>query len=247
MTDASTDRQLAWYAALLRRADGLREGFVGAVVADVGAHVGALSEGFASAVGREGRVISIEPLRSNVGRIEARIAAGGHAHWSVRSVAISDHAGTLALRVARFDDGWSSAVAGVRDGGAVRIEVPCLRLVDAVPDATVVKLDIEGHEYAVLDDALEAMPGVCAWLLELHMLVDGSRPLQGVIGRLRRAGFDVRAAGRSAGDPHGPWRAVPIDERLDWSQIPWAQARAAQGQGAPGSVKSLHVVALRER
>lgn len=247
MAEGAVRRQLEWYAALLPRAAGLRDGFVGAVVADVGAHAGVLSEGFATAVGPTGRVISIEPLRSNVARIQARIVAGAgdRAAWSVRALAISAHTGTLALRVARFDDGWSSAVAGVRDAPGPRIEVPCLRLGEAVPDATVVKLDIEGHEYAVLDDALVSMPAVCAWLLELHMLVDGSRPLQGVIGRLRRAGFEVSAAGRSAGDPDGRWHAVAIDERLDWSQIPWAQARAAHGQAAPGGVKSLHVVALR--
>lgn len=268
MTAPSTALQVQWYTAQLHAIGAL----AGAVFVDVGAHDGALSQALLPAIGSSGTLVSIEPLRSNVRRIEARIAASGADNWTVQPVAISDHDGELELRVAAFGDPagdaapdavlWSSAVVGPRTPAtARRVRVPCLRLRSAVPEATVVKLDIEGHEYDVLDDALGELPGVRAWALELHMLLDGSRPLQGVIGKLARAGFDCFAAGRHGDDPS--WRSRPIDASLGWNAIPWARARAtvapdplepagpraaaarAHAGAEAGAVKSLHVLALR--
>lgn len=108
-------------------------------------------------------------------------------------------------------------------------------------DATIVKLDVEGHEYVVLDDALSALPHVQAWSLELHMIP--GRPLQGVLRLLPEHGLERRIAGRTHSDPHGPWRAVAVPSSLDWS----ASRRCCAGDGeiAPG-LKTIHTIAKRE-
>lgn len=228
------EQQKRWYAEHLPLAD--------AVVADAGANVGELSELFWREAGPRGRVISIEPLRSNVRALAARIAALGAERWSIAACACSDRDGELALAPAFVGYGWNSAIDHGGAPGPV-IRVPCRRLAALAPDATVVKLDIEGHEYAVLDDALDGtapMTGVRAWALELHER--RGHPLPRVLGQLARHGYRLYAAGRRRTDPHGEWIAVDIDASLDWSVIP-----AATSDDDPAGVakKMLHVLAVR--
>ena len=224
------DDQARWYVDELPLAGG--------VIADVGANVGVLSEVF----WREGAtVVSIEPLRANVRALEQRIAeldAGGR--WRVEPCAVSDHDGVIDIVpfVSKHLGGkWNSAVAdGHTTGTCVR--VPCRRLSTLVPNATVVKIDIEGHEYTVLDEAVPRLEHVQAWALELHMLPE--RPLEGVLGQLHAHGFAAFAAGRPPSDPNGPWRASAIPRSLSWSEVPIARVKA---DGS--SFKMLHVIARR--
>jgi hypothetical protein len=132
---------------------------------------------------------------------------------------------------------WNCAVADARTQGTC-VRVRCRRLSALVPDATVVKIDIEGHEYAVLDEALPRLERVQAWALELHMVPE--RPLEGILGQLHALGFASFAAGRPPSDPRGPWRASPISPTMTWSAVPIARVRA------DGSTfKMLHVIARR--
>ena len=232
--DAVLEQQKRWYAEHLPLAD--------AVIADVGANVGELSELFWREAGPHGRVISIEPLRSNVRALAERIAALAAERWSIAACACSDREGELVLAPQHVGYAWNSAI----DHGGAKgptIRVPCRRLAALVPDATVVKLDIEGHEYAVLDDALDGpspMSAVQAWALELHER--RARPLQQVLGQLARHGYRLYAAGRRRGDPNGNWIAVDIAASLDWAAIP-----AAKHDDDPSGTakKMLHVLALR--
>lgn len=232
---AVLEQQKRWYAGLLPLRD--------AVVADVGANIGELSELFWREVGPRGRVVSIEPLRSNVRAIERR--KGDAERWTVVQCACSDKAGELVLAPAPVGYGWNSAIdLGTAPGPT--IAVPCRRLVELVPDATVVKLDIEGHEYAVLDDALDgasAMTGVHAWALELHERRE--RPLQQVLAQLARHGYELLAAGRRRDQPDGRWRAVTIDPSLGWDAIPVPE-HDDDDPDRHGNAKMLHVVARRQ-
>lgn len=220
--------QLRWYAECLPLRD--------ATVVDVGANVGDVSAFFWSEVGPRGAVISVEPLRSHVATLRRRIAEVGAANWSVEACAISDHDGEVALVTAREDGGWGSVVAP--HGG---IRVPSRRLDAVASTAAIVKLDVEGHEYAILDDALPRLAGVVAWALELHMVP--GRPLPAVIAQLRAHGLRPRIAGRLASDPQGPWRAVDVPLGLDWSAIP-AMPRSA-ADPTQGAAKAIHVIATR--
>jgi FkbM family methyltransferase len=210
----------------------------GAVVADVGANVGRLSQFFWDAGDAHTRVVSIEPLPQNLEQLRRRAKTAGSERWRVEACAASSADGTLWIEPSHDDaHGWNSAVRADA-GGDGRIEVACRRLSTLVPDATIVKVDIEGHEYVVLDEALEAMTGVVTWTVELHMVPQ--RPLGGVLEQFDRAGFDVFAAGQRPGDASGTWKNVAIPTTLQWDRIPVAQRRA------DGSVfKMLHVIAHR--
>jgi len=222
------DRQERWYADNLP----LR----GQVIADAGANVGRLSQFFWEASGGTSRVVSIEPLAENVAQIRARIAAAGADRWTVEACAVSARRGTLGLAVFQPPRGGLNSTA-VKEKAART--VPCRPLSAIVPDATVVKLDIEGHEYEVLEDAVPGMAGIRAWAIELHRV--RGRPLQPVLGLLMGHGYRVYAGSRDPADPDGPWRSAEIPATLDWDDVP-----AMRRRGDGSEFKMLHLIALRE-
>jgi hypothetical protein len=114
--------------------------------------------------------------------------------------------------------------------------VRCRPLSRIVPEATVVKLDIEGHEYGVLDEALPRLPHAHTWALELHQ-VQG-RALQPALGALQAQGYRLYAATRNAPDGNA-WATTEILATLNWEDVP-AGVRA---DGRP--FRTLHVIAQR--
>ncbi len=205
------------------------------VIADVGANVGWLSQFFWDAGGGTNRVVSIEPLAENVARIRERIRAANTDRWTVEACAVSARKGSIGLAIHRTPQGElnSMAVPGKADR-----TVPCRKLSALVPDATVVKLDIEGHEYAVIDEALPRLERVHSWAIELHAVP--GQALQGVLGALMAHGFRVFAAAADPAHPAGGWVSEEISATLDWSAVPPSRMRA------DGSAfRMLHIVAKR--
>lgn len=213
------------------------------VIVDVGAHIGELSQFFWDAGQGTSRVVSIEPLAENVAHIRERIRRAGATDWTVHACAVSDRDGQARLHALRLPTGgWNSVLRNQPSPGARGVSIrsaPMQRLSALVPDATVVKLDIEGHEYAVLEDALPSLPSVHTWALELHYVA--GQPLEEVLALLSEHGHRLLAAGRSAADPSGPWLSAPISPDLGWEKIPVAKLRP---DGSP--FKMLHVIASRD-
>lgn len=220
------DDQERWYAENVP----LR----GQVVADVGANVGRLSQFFWDASGGTSRVVSIEPLAENVERIRERIRAAGTDRWTVEACAASSRKGQVALSLFRTPQGeWNSMVTARKSTR----KVPCRPLSAIVPDATVVKIDIEGHEYAVIEESLPRLAQAHTWALELHMVP--GRPLQLALGAFMAHGYRLYASGRNPQDAHGPWISAEIHASLDWKDVPATRVH----EGAV--FKMLHVIASR--
>lgn len=232
------DNQQRWYAEEIE----LRQ----QVIADVGANVGKLSQFFWDAGQGSNKVYSIEPLPQNIKRLKTRIARSKARHWSVLPFAVSDHSGEL--RLARFhsqQQGWNSAALTADEpspssANTKEVVVQCRPLSELVANANVVKLDIEGHEYTVLDQALQRLPDVHTWAVEFHMVP--GRPLQQPIAQFEENGYAVIAASQRRGDPSGRLLSLPIDSNLGWEQIPPALVRADGSE-----FKMLHVIARRKR
>lgn len=204
------------------------------VIVDLGANVGALSQFFWEASEGTGRLISVEPLVQNVAVIRDRIKRAGASAWTVEECAASSVEGTVMIGAFRLPEGGWNGVIGSAQG----VPVPARRLSRFVPDATVVKVDIEGHEYEVLDEALPQLKFVHTWALELHMV--SGRPLEQVLAQLASHGYRLLAAGRSRSAPNGPWVSTPIPTELSWAQIPVAKTLS------DGSLfKMLHLIATR--
>ena len=126
---------------------------------DIGADVG----GFSIAMLESSlSVIAFEPRPSQARALAAMFDAVGAA-VQVEAVALSDKPGVTAMRVLESDPGRSTIdsanALSDQDGSRVgRIEVPVRRLDDlGLGDVGFVKLDVEGHELAVLRGAAETL------------------------------------------------------------------------------------------
>ncbi len=227
-TRSNVDPQEQWYSHNI--------GPKNAVVADVGANVGRLSQFFWEQGGGTCEIVSIEPLSENIAAITKRIEQSGANNWTVQPFAAFDHDGELELSV--FPEpqlGWNATV--VKPGQRGRI-VSCRRLSGMVPNATIVKIDVEGHEYAILSESLDRLVHVHTWALELHMVAE--HPLETTLRSFVDRGFSLVAAGRTANNASGAWMNVPVGPELSWARIPVAQIRH------DGSIfKMLHVIARR--
>ena len=173
------------------------------VVLDVGANEGQFGRGLRE-WGWRGRVVSFEPLPAAFGPLAARAAADGR--WDAVPLALGDAPGTATLHVSELAvfSSLRRPLQAARDfDGRARtvgaVDVPVERL-DAVFDAHVgpgerafLKVDTQGHEWAVLDGAAGVLDRVEGVQLELgpSALYDGERPAPEVIARMAGAGFRV--------------------------------------------------------
>nr|WP_307856811.1 FkbM family methyltransferase [Mycolicibacter acidiphilus] len=126
---------------------------------DVGAAVGE----FCVAMLRSSRsVIAFEPRPAQARALKAMFDAVG-VRADVKAMALSDHPGTTAMRVVESDPGRSTieasnTLADAQHSPVATIDVPVLQLDDLhLRDVGFVKIDVEGHELAVLHGAAETL------------------------------------------------------------------------------------------
>lgn len=143
------------------------------VFVDGGANVGMYSLSTISqarAIGREVKVVAVEPDPTNLGRLRDNLAASNAVEATVIPAALGAERGTARLESEQANRGE------VRIGAAGTVEVPLLPLADVLTEADVdhvdaLKLDIEGHELPVLTAFFDSAPKAL-WprliLLEVH-------------------------------------------------------------------------------
>lgn len=136
---------------LLALIEGLKGG---GVLWDVGANIG-LHSVTAKVLAPKAKVVCFEPSPSAIGRLWTHIAMNG-VDCEVVTSALSDEAGFVALNIASEGNNGMSSLSRIegRDYvGVARVwAVSGDELIAAgqVPAPTVVKIDVEGHELAVL-------------------------------------------------------------------------------------------------
>ncbi len=134
----------------------------GTTAIDVGANVGVFTVVLARAVGPEGRVLAFEPFADNVGRLEHNVDLNGLRNVDVREAAVGARAGDLELRLGADPAFHSTTEVAERrgEGHSVRVRATTLDYdwrAAGSPEVSVVKIDIEGGELAVLDGARELL------------------------------------------------------------------------------------------
>ena len=133
----------------------------GTTTIDVGANAGIMAIPLSQAVGKDGRVIAVEPLRENVDRLEANARRSGLRNVVVVAVAASSSEGTVRLNLAN-DPAYASIVPVQGYASGTSREVRASRL-DTIwresggGDVSVVKIDVEGAEAQVLEGATELL------------------------------------------------------------------------------------------
>ena len=126
---------------------------------------------------------------------------------SLRATALAAFDGTLEFLLPPGEAGDQvSASAAAAYAGTARVTVACLTLRSALracglAHADIVKMDIEGAEYEVLNQALDssALDGTRQLMVEFHHFLPGLKADQTrqIIGRLRQSGFRIGWVGRT--------------------------------------------------
>jgi FkbM family methyltransferase len=127
----------------------------GETVVDVGTHHGHYSLVLASMEPK--KLICVDAVESNCAIAEANLLLNGF-DPTIRHCAISTRDGKVQF-------------TGETNGRVVErgvVEVVAVRLPTLAPEATVVKLDIEGEEFRVLPDQIDQMTNVHTWIIEIH-------------------------------------------------------------------------------
>jgi FkbM family methyltransferase len=144
--------EFAFLAAFVRR---------GMCAVDVGANEGLYTLFLRQHVGNDGRVIAIEPSERERAHLRRNLGRNGFTDVEILSVAVADHSGRAALSVAEHDHAGHNALgppaaAWVRVAGTQDVPVETL---DALahrhrwPKVDLIKMDIEGMEFAALRGA----------------------------------------------------------------------------------------------
>lgn len=129
----------------------------GQKIIDAGAYHGLYATVFAKAAGEQGEVVAIDPVPSNRAVIEVNLALNG-LRGRIEDCVVSNVDGEV---------GFSTDSCGhIVDRGGIRC--PSRPLRSLLPDATIVKLDIEGAEFDVVPAQIDELPAARVWIVEIH-------------------------------------------------------------------------------
>lgn len=150
------------------------------------------------------RVAGFDPTPASVAYIQALDPIPG---LSLHPMALADRDGSMEFRLPPADVADQvSASASAAYKGSPNVTVPCLTLRSAsaichMPQPDIIKMDIEGAEYAVLNQALDegVLDGVSQLLVEFHHFLPGLRASQTrqIMARLKASGFCIGWVGRT--------------------------------------------------
>jgi FkbM family methyltransferase len=129
----------------------------GQKIIDAGAYHGLYATVFAKAAGERGEVVAVDPVPSNQAVIEVNLAING-LRGRVEGCVVSNMDGEVAFS--------SESCGHIVDRGGVRR--PSRRLRSILPEATIVKVDIEGAEFEVIPAQIDELPSARVWIVEIH-------------------------------------------------------------------------------
>src|SRR5262245_12364840 len=143
----------------------------GAVVADIGAHIGFHTLILSRSVGAGGMVLAFEPDPANLGRLRKNLGIN-----HLRNVRVFNRAVAKSTGVFYFEADGSTTSHLISDGPALEkaIKIQTVSLDDLfykehTPLASLLKVDVEGHEAAVLRGATRFLKEIRpTLLLEVH-------------------------------------------------------------------------------
>jgi FkbM family methyltransferase len=202
----------------------------GGVIVDVGANIGVFTVACARAVGSRGQVIAIEPSPTTFAKLQLTCRRLRIDNVELVSVAAADVNGTRGLVVGDHSDPLRQHLADARPATSrdiVRVEA---RRIDdvcggRVADVSLVKIDVEGHELAVLAGARRILANRRAALLvevfPAALAAAGARPedLRALLSRTHQCVSVITQHGRVLPGT-ARWTIEPPAEKLDTCWLP---------------------------
>jgi FkbM family methyltransferase len=191
---------------------------------DAGANHGDFSHA-ASACFPSARCLLVEPLPQLHGQLEKR-CNGSREHWFLEKCALGATNCVMPFYVARSDEigslaGFSEEYAAVIAGAKPSSQFECqVRTLDAVAAQhgiaaiDLLKIDVEGFEFEVLEGAREALAKTEAVIVEVSLVRNPSRhssALLRMLNLLADAGFDIVRVIPSLFDRREPWKPVEFN------------------------------------
>jgi FkbM family methyltransferase len=158
-------------------------------VIDVGANIGLFALFIAERL-QTGTIVGFEPDPSNIAVLQRTMAASnGEPSWQLVAACAGTREGCVRFRSGLF------ACSRIAEADADEEETTVTPIVDVVPylqGADLVKIDVEGREWALLADPRLGRTPIRAIALEYHChLNPPGRPAAAAEALLRRAGFDT--------------------------------------------------------
>jgi FkbM family methyltransferase len=170
-------------------------------VLDIGANFGQYTLLFSSLVGARGRVFAFEPIPETFELLAANAQHFPFHNVTLLNVAASDDCGMRSMTVPASENGPNYYTARITGADGERTVFSCP--VDALPmtqRVRLVKIDVEGHELAVLAGMKELLARD-----RPHLIVEASSPR--LVEFLARFGYTVR---RLPGSPNYVFRPQDI-------------------------------------
>lgn len=130
-------------------------------VIDVGANIGHYTNRMSELVGDEGRVIAFEPVPTTFAHLAENTQYCKYRNITLINAAASEDTASVPMSIPDFSSGLKnyyqasiSAVAGESDISVLTFSLDCLQLSHKV---SLIKIDAEGHEPAVIRGALKLL------------------------------------------------------------------------------------------
>jgi len=165
----------------------------GDVLLDIGANIGYVSACFLRHV-HGSKAIAIDPQPKVIDLLRENLGLFGSDRYQIFPVGISEHDSKAWLEIDEANNGASKVVDSNRDN-AVEIELwSAQRLFEAIGDQKVdlVKIDVEGHEHAILESCLPFFEKYKPRAILFENQTKSAAP-NGLIGLIfERFGYQVR-------------------------------------------------------
>jgi len=158
-------------------------------ILDLGANIGLFG---AFALGRwpGARIVAVEPDPSNLEIHRLTVAANPTADWHLEGAAAANREGRLPFAAGRF--GASAVIEGQGSGSEPAQTVPAIDALPLMANADLIKIDIEGSEWALLEDARFGEVQPAALVLEHHAhLCPGPEPRSAAREAIAAAGYET--------------------------------------------------------
>jgi len=178
----------------------------GEIAFDIGANIGATALPLAYGVGQSGRLYAFEPMPETVAKLRKNLGDNGYLHTRVEHLALSDQDGRILLSMPDGQPGMARISSKAMDSSFI-VDVTARRFDQwvrgsGITEIAVCKIDVEGHEDAVLRGMGEWLSNgkIKAFVLERHFT--GPPESDPALRLLLDAGYDIWRINKGLFRPH---------------------------------------------